>query len=212
VEPIPAWVKSIAGWWSEGKVTDSEFIQAMQFLISNKVINIPTNDTTLLNEISQLQQQNTLLQSQLNSANLQISNLQDQLNGLNKTISVSSPPTNNTTTITSDLSTEKVLAQAWAEDKITDSQYIAGMQSLIDQHKVLPYTESEYNNYTSDVQGGPPRAAYNAYVAPYNPNQPIPQWIKTNAGWWSSGQLSYQDYRVGIHYLFQQGVLRNPLN
>ena len=111
---IPQWVKSIAGWWSEGKVSDSDFIQAMQFLISQKIINIPMNNTnsTLSNEVSQLQQQNTLLQSELDSANSQIVNLQAQLNALNKTSTIISPPPINNTTSTSDLNSEKGLAES----------------------------------------------------------------------------------------------------
>ncbi len=211
---IPTWVKSIAGWWSEGKVSDSDFIKAMQFLISQKIINVPMNDTnsTLLNEISQLQQQNTLIQSKLDSANSQITNLQAQLNALNKTSTIVNTPSTNNTTTSPDLNTEKGLAEAWSEDKITDAQYITDMQTLIDQHKVMPYTETEYNNYTSETEGGPPRSPYNPAVGQYNPNQTVPHWIKNEAGFWFKGDIAYQDYRMGIYYLFEQGILRSPLN
>lgn len=212
---IPTWVKSIAGWWSEGKVSDNDFIQAMQFLISQKIINVSMNNTnsTLFNEISQLQQQNTLLQSELDSANSQIVNLQTQLNALNKTSTIVNPsPINNTTPTSPDLNTEKGLAESWYEDKITDTQYIATMQTLIDQHKVMPYTEAEYNSYQSEGEGGSSRSPYNAAVDQYNPNQPIPHWIKNNAGFWARGDVAYQDYRMGIYYLFEHGILRNPLN
>jgi len=211
---IPTWVKSIAGWWSEGKVSDSDFIQAMQFLISQKIINIPMNDTnsTLLNEISQLQQQNILIQSELDSANSQITNLQAQLNAMNKTSTIVNPPPTNNTIPSLDLNSEKGLAEAWSEDKITDAQYIADMQTLIDQHKVMPYTETEYNNYQTEGEGGPPRSPYNATVDQYNPNQPVSHWIKNEAGFWFEGDIAYQDYRMGIYYLFEQGILRNPLH
>lgn len=212
---IPNWVKSVAGWWSEGKVSDSDFIQAMQFLISQKIINVTMNNTnsTLLNEISQLQQQNILLQSELDSANSQIGNLKDQLNALNKTSTIANPPPiNNTSSTSSDHNTEKGLAEAWSKDTITDTQYITAMQTLIDQHKVMPYTETEYNNYQPEGEGGPPRSPYNATVNQYNPNQPVPHWIKNEAGFWFNGAIAYQDYRMGIYYLFEHGILRNPLN
>lgn len=35
---IPAWIKNNAGWWADGIVTDSEFIQSIQFLIKEKLL------------------------------------------------------------------------------------------------------------------------------------------------------------------------------
>ncbi|HUL51705.1 MAG TPA: hypothetical protein VLT10_00360 [Verrucomicrobiae bacterium] len=38
---IPAWVKRNAQWWSQGQVGDSEFVQGIQYLIQNKIMQIP---------------------------------------------------------------------------------------------------------------------------------------------------------------------------
>ena len=38
---IPTWIKPIAKWWSEGEIEDSEFIDAIGFLISNRIMEIP---------------------------------------------------------------------------------------------------------------------------------------------------------------------------
>ncbi len=212
-EAIPTWVKSIAGWWSEGKVSDSDFVSAMQFLIDKQIIKISnstaSNNTAL---IDQLQSNVVTLQTELDSANSEITSLKQQITQLQST--QQTPPQNSSNSLTPsiDLSTEKGLAEAWSRDTITDSQYVAYMQTLIDQHKVIPYTESEYNNYTSYVEGGPSRPTYNATVEQYNPNQPIPNWIKSEAGFWIGEKISYQDYRMGIYYLFEHGILRNPLH
>lgn len=40
-KPIPQWVRNNANWWSEGKITDTEFIQGIQYLIKNGIIEIP---------------------------------------------------------------------------------------------------------------------------------------------------------------------------
>jgi hypothetical protein len=37
---IPDWVRSNAGWWSQGLISNEEFVNAMQFLITNKIINL----------------------------------------------------------------------------------------------------------------------------------------------------------------------------
>jgi hypothetical protein len=40
--PIPSWIKNNAGWWADGTIDDDAFIQAIQFLIQNNVIAIPS--------------------------------------------------------------------------------------------------------------------------------------------------------------------------
>jgi len=35
---VPPWIKDNAGWWAEGLVSDSEFVNAIQFLISQGII------------------------------------------------------------------------------------------------------------------------------------------------------------------------------
>ena len=37
---FPTWVKSTAGWWAKGFVTDKEFIDALQFLIVKGIIKL----------------------------------------------------------------------------------------------------------------------------------------------------------------------------
>ncbi len=39
---IPTWIKNNAKWWSEGKIGDASFIEAIQYLINNDVIIVPT--------------------------------------------------------------------------------------------------------------------------------------------------------------------------
>ncbi len=54
---IPSWVKGVAGFWAEGKITDNEFGEGISFLISSEIIKIP--------EIKSLQDQNSLLEMEL---------------------------------------------------------------------------------------------------------------------------------------------------
>ncbi len=42
---IPEWVKPIAKWWSEGKLSDTEFIDALRFLLSKRILQIPIVET-----------------------------------------------------------------------------------------------------------------------------------------------------------------------
>jgi hypothetical protein len=43
-EGVPSWIKNNAGWWSDGIVGDQEFVQSIQFLIKEKILNIPATE------------------------------------------------------------------------------------------------------------------------------------------------------------------------
>lgn len=43
---IPEWVKSIAVWWTQGNIKNSELNIALIYLIDNKIIQIPTTNTS----------------------------------------------------------------------------------------------------------------------------------------------------------------------
>ena len=38
----------------------------------------------------------------------------------------------------------------------------------------------------------------------------IPQWLKTNAGWWSANQIGDNDFVKGIEYLINENILKIP--
>ncbi len=40
--PIPDWIKNNAGWWADGSIDDSSFIQGIQFLIKEDILKIPS--------------------------------------------------------------------------------------------------------------------------------------------------------------------------
>jgi len=42
---IPNWIKSTAGFWVDGQISDSEFISALQFLVEKEILNIPDKNT-----------------------------------------------------------------------------------------------------------------------------------------------------------------------
>ena len=44
VDVIPAWIKNNAGWWAEGQIDDQTFVNGIQFLIKEEIIQV--SDTT----------------------------------------------------------------------------------------------------------------------------------------------------------------------
>jgi len=59
---IPAWVKGVAGFWAEDKITDDEFGEGLSFLIDNEIIRIPLIEE-LKNENIQLKNENDELKT-----------------------------------------------------------------------------------------------------------------------------------------------------
>ncbi|QLH03174.1 hypothetical protein C5F47_06235 [Nitrosopumilus cobalaminigenes] len=39
---IPDWVKNNAKWWSEGSISETDYISSLEYLIENKIIEIPS--------------------------------------------------------------------------------------------------------------------------------------------------------------------------
>ena len=43
---IPAWIKNNAGWWATDQIDDSSFLQGIQFLIKERIMVIPSTETS----------------------------------------------------------------------------------------------------------------------------------------------------------------------
>ena len=42
-------------------------------------------------------------------------------------------------------------------------------------------------------------------------NQKIPDWIKSNAGWWADGQIDDNSFVEGIQFLIKEGLMKIPV-
>lgn len=40
-QKVPAWIKNIAVWWGEDKISDEDFVNTFQYLIENKILEVP---------------------------------------------------------------------------------------------------------------------------------------------------------------------------
>ena len=46
VEKVPVWIKNNAGWWADGSIDDHSFIQGIQFLVKEKIIEIKESSSS----------------------------------------------------------------------------------------------------------------------------------------------------------------------
>ena len=75
----------------------------------------------------------------------------------------------------------------WVDGKISDSDFISGVQYMIQNHIII-------------IQNLPKSGESNG--------QAIPSWVKNNAGWWAENKISDNDFVKGIEFLVQQGIIR----
>lgn len=71
---IPQWVKNNAKLWSEGQISESEFIKGIQYLIDNNILRISSQD-----EINKLMTSNAYLQNQSQNFQNQLQQNEEKL-------------------------------------------------------------------------------------------------------------------------------------
>ena len=60
---IPAWVKGIAGFWVDDRISDQDFGDGLSFLITEGIIQVPLIES-LQNQVTELENQVELLENQ----------------------------------------------------------------------------------------------------------------------------------------------------
>ncbi|MBM3894916.1 MAG: peptidase [Thaumarchaeota archaeon] len=78
-------------------------------------------------------------------------------------------------------------AKWWSAGTIGDSDFISGIQYLINQG-IMKIPQTTLGSSTG--------------------SNVIPTWVKNNAKWWSEGTIGDQDFVSGIQYLITNGILK----
>lgn len=103
-----------------------------------------------------------------------------------KPVLYSTGATTANTTNTSIPSWVKSNAKLWSTNQIADSDFVSGLQYLI-QQGILKVPPTHVNS-TETAQ--------------------IPSWLRNNANLWSTGQISDSDFIQGIQYLISNGMIK----
>ena len=77
-------------------------------------------------------------------------------------------------------------AKWWSSNTVSDSEFISGLEFLIEEGLIIIYPGSSI---------------------PISEPE-IPQWIKNNAKWWANDQISDGDFVKSIQYLVKKGIIR----
>ena len=84
----------------------------------------------------------------------------------------------------------KTNAGWWADGAIDDDSFVQGIQFLI-REGIMKIPQ------TAQGPGG-------------NASGGIPEWIKTNAGWWADGAIDDDSFVQGIQFLIKEGIMKVP--
>ena len=79
----------------------------------------------------------------------------------------------------------------WSTSKISDNEFVGGLEYLI-QNDIIKVPKTSTSNSDESDQ--------------------IPSWLRNNAGWWSQGLLSDNEFVKGIQYLVNNGIIKVALN
>jgi len=70
-QSIPSWIRTLAGFWANVQVSDSEFINALEFMITTGIIQVSSQEDPMVKELQdeneQLKSENAVLKSRLSS-------------------------------------------------------------------------------------------------------------------------------------------------
>jgi phosphate transport system substrate-binding protein len=77
-------------------------------------------------------------------------------------------------------------AKWWAQKQIGDSDFLSGIQFMVQQKIIL-------------VSGNPSGTT--------SANTPVPDWIRNNAGWWADDQISEDEFVKALEFLINNGII-----
>ena len=77
-------------------------------------------------------------------------------------------------------------AKWWAQKQIGDTDFLSGIQFMIQQKIIL-------------VSGTPGESSQDV---------PVPEWVRNNAGWWADDQISEEEFVKALEFLIQNGIIR----
>jgi len=178
-QKIPEWIKTNAGWWATNAISESEFLRALEYLIENDIITIPTPENEDLPSITTTY----ALPATRSTEYVDITGtLPDKHEG----------PL--TLTIVMPDDSEEILTTISRDGTFMTTMALTS-ESLEGNYQVFAEIEGNLILVSAfDVKDGD--------------SNKVPEWIKNNADWWAQGLITDDDFVKGIQYLVEQEIIR----
>jgi len=78
----------------------------------------------------------------------------------------------------------------WSNTQTSDLEYLQNIQVLLNQKELILPPLSE-----------------DAEIEDYDPNRPIPDWVRNNANYWCDNKISYEEMETALSWLVMNGYL-----
>lgn len=96
------------------------------------------------------------------------------------------------------------------EEEPGEANYVVWIYGLAPEG-IVPSTASDYVQIPVMISAGSGSPTVPPVIVPETPSTPaIPDWIKTNAGWWADGAIDDGSFVQGIQFLIKEGIMQIP--
>jgi len=200
---IPDWIRNNAGWWAGGAIGDKDFVSGIQYLIKEKIMQIPD---TVVSDSTETENKSVTDHGYI------------QVNGKEFFGSSYNPVV---VTITGEVEEDQLPIDC---DFMKPGEYYGEDVRIIVKSDQTFQHEMRFNyfepgEYTLDCKyKGKDFGSVSFSLAKSSDGKPVekdstpeinvPGWIKNNADWWSQGLISDDDFVKGIQYLVEQGIIK----
>jgi len=175
---VPAWTKNTAAWWAQDKISETEFLRAIEYLIENGLMTISSSENE---DLPSIIHRYSLPPSRTTEYAEITGELLEKHEGT-LTLTIVKPD-----------KSEEILTTFSRDGNFMTTMELTS-ESLVGNYQVY----AEFENRQILV------SAFNVKSAD-SPKVPI--WIKNNADWWALDLISDADFLMGIQYLVEQGII-----
>lgn len=185
---IPSWIRNIAGWWTDGTVSDQDFVNAIKYLVDEKIIELPlqTKYLTLNGDVFNLPK------TSIDSTKVKISGyVENYKPGTNVVLLIEYPDDSvdeMSFTTKSDGTFEKIF--------YVNKNSQIGNYDVIEKYQDIPIESISF------LVNDP-----NLPSTGVSSNQQIPSWVKYNTQMWQSEILSDSQFLVGLQWLIEENII-----
>ena len=178
-QKIPDWIKSNAEWWATDKISESEFLRAIEYLIENEIMKISIPENEDLPSITTTYSRPSSRSTEY--VEITGSFTEKHVGALTLTI------------VKPDNSEEKITTVSRGGTFMT-------MMALTGESSLGIY------QVFAEIEGN--QILVSAFNVKDTDSKNVPEWIKNNADWWAQGLITDDDFVKGIQFLVEQGIIQ----
>lgn len=187
-ETIPSWIKTTAGWWSDGQIDDSDFVKAIEFLINEGIILVPTaeKDSQTIVTSDEVYQ----LPKYKQTTSIDISGfISNYKRGTTVDVLIIKPN-----------GEEHELSFLASKDGFYGTTFDVPHNAQTGEYSLFV----SYGGFTVDSRT---ISLVEDLSAISKASKDIPPWIKNNAGWWSKNQIGESDFLNSMQWLIENNII-----